>query len=151
MLKQVVLAPVPLVHLESAWTKPELRERVAFGSSSPNVATFPIGIPVFILGSGLSLLRERYPPSAATWGGTLGAVEQAVEGGQRSGMHRDPSRRPPTAERIDIPFRYFYEVLNLQRLGGPRHLSEFTKIGGIKRKPFTGPAPQWPVLAELEC
>src|SRR5260370_36103977 len=46
MLKQVVLAPVPWVHLESAEGVPKLRERVAFGSSSLGLPAFPIGLPV---------------------------------------------------------------------------------------------------------
>ena len=74
----------------------------------------------------------------------------AVKSGPRSGQHRDPYVRPPSAEVYDAPFVWFFEVLGLEKLAAPRKLSEFTKVDG-KGKPFIGDAPQWPVLAYLDC
>ena len=150
MRKQVLLAPVPWEHLESAEAVPLLRERVAFGSSSAAVTSLPIGIPVFIYGSGPR--HPRFRPGVASWVGTLGAIDKAVgdEDRRRSGKHRDASVRPPTAEQGDGPFIWFFEVSGLRLLEVPRRLSEFTKVGG-KGKPYTGDVPQWPVLAEVDC
>jgi hypothetical protein len=148
LLKQVVLAPVPWVHLESAEGLPNLRERIAFGSSSQAVPTLPIGIPIFIYGSDPG--HMRFKPGVVTWEGTLGAIVPAVEGGRRSGQHPDPTVRPPSAKQGDMAFLWFFEVLALRPLTNPRKLSEFTREGG-KGKPFTGDVPQWPVLAERDC
>jgi hypothetical protein len=147
MLQQVLLAPVPCVHLHSASQVPRLAERVAFGSSQSGVPHLPLGIPVFICASdpgsapreALGLLR----PGWATWGGRLGSIVEAVKDGRRSGQHPDPTVRPPTAEATDTAFFYFWEVEGLQRLSPARRLTEF-------RSPLSGGAPQWPVLAELD-
>jgi hypothetical protein len=147
MLKQVILAPVPWVHLESAEGVPKLGERVAFGSSSPKLLSLPAGLPVFIYGS--DPRHKRFKPAVVTWKGTLGAVVPAVQGGRRSGQHPDPTIRPPSAEQGDTGFLCFFEVLGLRLLEAPRPFSEFTKHDG-KGKPFTGDVPQWPVLAYLD-
>jgi hypothetical protein len=109
MMKLVLLAPVPAIHLASAARSPNLNDRVAFGTSRPGVEQFPIGIPVFIYAS--------HPPHAlfrrgvASWSGTLGAIVKAVERGARSGKHPDPSVRPLTARGLR---RTIHRVL-----GGP--------------------------------
>jgi hypothetical protein len=148
MFQQVVLAPVPWVHLQAAEGVPALRERVAFGSSTNAIPAFPIGLPVFIYGSDPS--HNRFKPGVVTWEGTMGAVVPAVERGRRSGQHPDPSVRPPSADEDDTAFLWFFEVLGLKPLAVPRKLSEFTKIDG-RGKPYTGDVPQWPVLAYLDC
>jgi hypothetical protein len=94
MRRPVVLAPVPWEHLESAESEPHLLERVFFGSSSPNVPHFTVGLPVFIYGSQAG--TRRVPRAAVTWGGTLGAVERAVERGPRSGKFHDSPRANET-------------------------------------------------------
>lgn len=147
MLQQVLLAPVPCVHLHSASLVPELAERVAFGSSQSAVPHLPIGIPVFICASdpksapreAMNLLR----PGWVTWGGRLSAIVPAVKDGPRSGKHPDRSVRPPTAEASDGPFLHFWEVASLHRLPSARRLADF-------RSSLAGEAPQWPVLAELD-
>ncbi len=148
--QQVVLAPVPWEHLESAEAVPRLFERVAFGSDSSNLHSFPTGIPVFIYGSQPG--HSRFRPGLAMWTGALGAIVPAVQGmvGGRSGKHPDPLVRPPTAEEKDGPFSWFFEVLDLHLLQVPRRLSEFSKVGGTG-KPYRGDVPGWPVLAELNC
>jgi hypothetical protein len=148
MIRQVLLAPVPWEHLESAEVQPELRERVAFGSSSAQVHSLSAGIPVFIYGS--DHRHKRFRPGIVTWAGTLGAVVKAVQSGPRSGKHPERSVRPPSAEEGDTAFENFFEVLGLQPLAAPRKLAEFTKSNG-KGKPFTGDVPRWPVLAYLDC
>jgi len=148
VLQQVLLAPVPCLHLHSASLVPKLTELVAFASSQPAVPGLPIGIPVFICASdpksatreALKLLRPGY----ATWGGRLGAIVKAEKEGPRSGKHRDPSVRPPTAEAMDTPVLYFWEVAGLHKLPIPRALREF-------RSALGGEAPQWPVLTEVDC
>jgi hypothetical protein len=148
MIKQVLLAPVPWEHLESAEGQPGLRERVAFGSSSAQVLSLPIGLPVFIYGSNPQ--HGRFKAGVVTWEGTLGAIVPAVERGRRSGQHPDSTVRPPSAEKDDTGFLCFFEVQGFHPLAAPRKLSEFTKSDG-KGKPFTGDVPQWPVLAYLDC
>jgi hypothetical protein len=152
MIKQVMLAPVPCVHLASAASTPHLRDRVAFGTNKLGLEDFAIGIPVFIYAS--QPLTHTTPPhplfrrGAASWSGTLGSIVKAVQVGARSGKHPDPSVRPPTAERNDTPSIQFWEVLGLHQLKPPRPLSHFVNIGGGKL--FEGGVPQWPVLAELD-
>jgi hypothetical protein len=151
MRKQVLLAPVPWEHLESAEAVPALSERVAFGSSGGVVPLTTIGIPVFIYGS--QPQHRRFRAGVATWAGTLGAVRRALteeEDRRRAGKHPEPGVRPPSAEAKDGPFIWFFEVLGIQLLASPRRLTEFKKVGG-KGKPYTGDVPQWPVLAELDC
>jgi hypothetical protein len=148
MFQQVLLAPVPCLHLHSAISVPKLANRVAFASSQRAVPHLPIGIPVFICASdpksatpeALKLLRPGY----VTWAGRLGAIVEAVKDGPRSGKHPDPSVRPPTAEAKDTPVLYFWEVAGLHRLVTPRRLGEFQST-------LNGDAPQWPVLAEADC
>jgi hypothetical protein len=60
MLKQVVLAPVPWVHLESIEKEPHLKQRVAFGTSSLAVTDEYTGLPIFIYGS--EPHHDRYIP-----------------------------------------------------------------------------------------
>src|ERR1700693_3484654 len=117
MIKQVLLAPVPFVHLESAAKVPSLMERVAFGTSRLGFDP-PNGIPVFIYAS--------QPPQAllhrkeASWTGVLGAIAPANKGGPRDGKHPDPSVRPPSTEATDgsgdTAFLCFWEILNLHKL-----------------------------------
>ena len=143
---QVMLAPVPCIHLESVGGNPKLNARVAFGTSRSGVDQFPIGIPVFIYAS--QPPHAFFRPGVASWSGTLGAIVKAVERGVRSGKHPDPSVRPATAEATDGPFIAFWEVLNLRQLSPPCPLSHFVKVGG--GKPFEGDVPQWPVLTEFD-
>lgn len=146
MKQQVMLAPVPSVHLASAIGVPELRERVAFGTSRMGVDQFPIGIPVFIYAS--QPQHPLYKGPVASWWGELGAIVRAVERGARSGKHPDRCVRPLTAEDGDGPFIFFWEVLNLRELQPPRPLKEFKASGSTR--PFGGAVPEWPVLADLE-
>jgi hypothetical protein len=145
MIKQVLLAPVPLVHLESATMVPSLMQRVAFGSSRLGF-NFPMGISVFIYASPSphALLHRK----EASWTGVLGDIVPANETGRRSGKHPDPSVRPPSTEATDgsgdTAFLFFWEILNLHRLEPPRPLRDF-------KSAFHGEVPKWPVLAELDC
>ena len=143
MLRTVVLAPVPCVHLESASTVPSLSDVVAFGSSQEGVPNLPIGVPVFIYAS--LPPHPLFKLGSVSWTGTLGAIVPAVQSGSRSGRHPDPARRPPSAEATDKPFLFFWEVLGLKPLDPVRRLGEF------KAKTFIGEAPRWPVAAELDC
>src|SRR5216684_2833302 len=147
MLKKVVLAPVPWVHLESMEKKPKLFERVAFGTSRLAVTDEYATLSIFIYGSGLDHTRHR--SGVVTWTGFVDKIERAVQAGQRSGQHPDKSLRPMTAEDGDTAFIRFLEVTNIQLLNPPLPLTRFTKEDG-KGKPFTGPVPRWPVLAFLQ-
>jgi hypothetical protein len=143
MLRTVVLAPVPCVHLESASTVPALSDVVAFGSSQEGVPNLPIGVPVFIYAS--QPPHSLFKLGTVSWTGTLSAIVPAVRSGSRSGQHPDPLRRPPAAEATDKPCLFFWEVLGLTPLDPVRRLDEF------KAKAFIGEAPRWPVVAELDC
>jgi hypothetical protein len=144
---QVLLAPVPCVHLESAASVPNLCNHVAFGTSRQGFRQMiPLGIPVFIYAS--QPPHHLFKGGVASWTGTLLEIIDAVERGPRSGKHPNPTFRPPTAEATDGPFLAFWEVIGLHQIQSPRALGDFAKTGG--GKPFDGMAPQWPVLAELE-
>ena len=148
MLRKVILAPVPCWHLHTASGIPNLSERVAFASSQPDLKSLPIGAPVFICAShpegappeALRLLRPGY----ASWTGVLHDVVDAEDGGRRSGKHRDPSVRPPSAEENDTPVQYFWEVSGLRRLTPPRRLADFQSNGPM------GESPRWPIVVELD-
>lgn len=146
MIKQVLLAPVPCIHLASATRIPGLMQRVAFGTSRLGIDQVPIGLPVFIYASQPphSLFRR----GVASWTGALGAIVKANETGSRSGKHPDPSVRPPSAEANDGPFLFFWEVLDLSNREPPRSLSDFMKKGGGIA--FHGDAPEWPTVAWLD-
>ncbi len=148
MIRTVVLAPVPCIHLRSAQSEPHLSERVAFASSQTAVPSLPIGVPVFIFPTDTPDAsaddRRLLTSGRASWSGTLGAIVNAVERGRRSGKHPNPEVRPPTAEATDKPVRFFWEVLGLQRMSSGRLLSDFNSEFSI------GNAPRWPVLAELD-
>ena len=149
MIKQVLLAPVPCIHLESAAKIPSLMQRVAFGTKQLGF-NFPIGLPVFIYAS--QPPHPRHPlfhSGFASWTGLLGAVVKANETGPRSGKHPDPSVRPPSTEANntgDGPFLLFWEVLELHKLEPPRPLRDFKKKSGGT---FDGNVPQWPILVYL--
>lgn len=147
MIRQVLLAPVPCVHLASAAITPHLSERVAFGSSKTALDQLPIGMPVFIYTS--QPPHRLFQAGVASWTGTLGAIVPAVRSGARSGKHPNPSVRPPTAEAGDEASMYFWEVLGLHHIEAPRPLTAFLKPSG--GKPFSGDWPQWPVLVEHDC
>jgi hypothetical protein len=148
MLRKVILAPVPCLHLHTASSVPALATRVAFGSSQADVPNLPPGLPVFICAShpedappeALKLLRSGY----ATWTGKLLGVVRAVDGGRRNGKHEDPTVRPPSAEEKDGPFQYFWEVAGFGLLAKPQGLRDFQAAGPI------GKAPRWPIVAELD-
>jgi hypothetical protein len=145
-IRQVLLAPVPGEHIESAQSVPSLLEKVAFGSSKSGLRTAPIGLDVYVFVS--QPAHRLYRRGAVSFRGTLGALVPAVEGGRRSGKHPDPSVRPPTAEAGDGAFLYFWEVEKLHSLSEPIPLTRFSKDGG--GPPFSGSEPQWPVLAYLD-
>jgi hypothetical protein len=137
---QVLLASVPCVHLESA-KNAGLNSRVAFGTSRLGFSDTPIGLPVLIYAS--QPPHRLFRPGVFSWAGKLGAIVKAVERGPRSGMHPDPSVRPPTAEAGDGAFIEFWEVLELIELEVPRPFRDFRE-----GKPFEGRAPEWPVVAQ---
>ena len=142
MIRPVVLAPVPCVHLESANSVPGLSASVFFGSSHEADPPLPIGVPVFIYAS--IPPHALFKPGQFSWTGTLASVVRAVASSPRSGKHPDPSRRPPTAEAKDGPFLYFWEVQNLEQLATPRRLGDF------KSKTSINEVPRWPVVAEAD-
>jgi hypothetical protein len=147
--QEVLLAPVPCIHLASATTIPELKQRVAFGTSQHGIVDVPIGLPVFIYASRPGQPRHPlYRGSFASWIGVLRAIVSANETGRRSGKHPDPLVRPPSTEALkdgDGPFLFFWEVEGLHQIEKPYlSLSKFKWRGG-------GSVPQWPVLAELDC
>ena len=142
MIRPVVLAPVPCVHLESANSIPGLAASVFFGSSHEGIDKLPLGLPVFIYAS--IPPHPLFKPGQFTWTGTLGSVVRAVAGGPRAGKCPDPARRPPTAEAKDGPFLYFWEVQNLEPLETPRRLGDF------KSKTSINEVPRWPVIAEAD-
>lgn len=146
MHQQVVLAPVPWIHLDSIANDPILKRRVAFGTSSLAVTQEYAGLPIFIYGSGPA--HKRFLPGVVTWTGTIDKIERAIERGLRSGKHPDDTIRPLTAEEGDSAFISFLEVTNIALLKRSLPLARFTKRDG-KGKPFTGVVPQWPVLAYL--
>jgi hypothetical protein len=150
MSQEVLLAPVPCVHLASAATIPKLKERIAFGTSqSAFKQQFEsrIGIPVYIYAS--QPLHTSHPPHplfcgpVASWKGELFAIVKA----NNRGKHDDPSIRPPSTlekEDPDGPFLFFWEVEGLHRLKKPYlSLSKFKWKGGVG-------VPQWPALADLD-
>jgi hypothetical protein len=137
---QVLLAPVPCIHLQSAKDK-GLTHRVAFGTSRSGFSDTPIGLMVFIFAS--QPPHRLFRPGVFSWAGKLGAIVKAVERGPRSGRHPDPSVRPPSAEESDDAFIEFWEVLDLAELKEGRPFSHFR--GG---SPFNGRAPEWPVVAQ---
>ena len=142
MIRPVVLAGVPCVHLESASSVPGLSASVFFGSSHEADPPLPIGVPVFIYAS--IPPHPLFKPGFYSWTGTLASVARAVESGPRAGKYPDPSRRPPTAEAKDGPALYFWEVQGLQPLATPRPLADF------KSKTSINEVPRWPVVAELD-
>ena len=105
MLKQVLLASVPSIHLGSVLEIPNLSQLVAFGTSRTGLENVPVGTPVFIHAS--QPPHELYCGAVASWSGSLGAVVPAVGHGPRSGKHSDPAVRPVTAETTDDPFLFF--------------------------------------------
>ncbi len=137
---QVLLAPVPCIHLESA-RRAGLSRRVAFGTSRLGFSDTPIGLTVFIYAS--QPPHPLFRRGAFSWTGKLGAIIKAVERGPRSGKHPDPSVRPPTAEANDAAFIEFWEVLNLIKLEEDRPFQDFRDA-----KPFNGLAPEWPIVAQ---
>ena len=147
MGKEVLLAPVPCIHLASAATIPSLAQRVAFGTSHNGIVNVPIGLPVFIYAS--QPPHPLFDPGHISWTGVLGAIVPANETGPRSGKHHDPSVRPPSTEAKDGggdgPFLFFWEVEGLHQLKKPDRLS-LSKF----KSAFNGGAPQWPVLAQLD-
>jgi hypothetical protein len=142
MIRPVVLAGVPCVHLESASSVPGLSTSVFFGSSHEADPPLPIGAPVFIYAS--IPPHPLFKPGLYSWTGTLASVVRALESGPRAGKCPDPSRRPPTAEAKDGPALYFWEVRGLQQLAAPRPLADF------KSKTSINEVPRWPVVAELD-
>jgi hypothetical protein len=137
--QEVLLAPVPCVHLESAATMP----RIAFGTSQ---STFKqqfeskIGIPVYIYAS--QPPHHLFSGPAVSWKGELVEIVRAND----HGKHSDPSVRPPSTLANDAsgdgPFHFFWEVAGLHQIE-KLSLSKFNWKGG-------GGIPQWPVLAELD-
>jgi hypothetical protein len=144
---QVLLAPVPCDHLDSAMKVPGLSRRVAFGTSKSGLSNVPIGLPVFIYAS--QPPHPLFLPGVFSWAGKLGAIVKAVERGPRSGKHPDLSIRPPTAEACDTASMEFWEVLDLAKLEKPRSFREFLTLGG--GEPFNGREPQWPIVAQLRA
>lgn len=142
MIRPVVLAPVPCVHLESTGSVPGLSASVFFGSSHEGIDKLPLGLPVFIYAS--IPPHALFKPGQFSWTGTLTSVVRAVESGPRSGKYADPARRPPTAEAKDGPFLYFWEVQNLEQLATSRGLADF------KSKTSINEVPRWPAVAELD-
>lgn len=142
MIRPVVLAPVPCMHLESAGSVPGLSASVFFGSSHEADPPLPIGVPVFIYAS--IPPHALFRPGQYSWTGTLGSVVRAVAGGPRAGKCPDPARRPPTAEAKDGPFLYFWEVQGLEQLETPRGLADF------KSKTSINEVPRWPVVGQLD-
>jgi hypothetical protein len=140
--REVILAPVPAVHLASALTVPALSERVAFGSSSSSWSTLPIGLEVFIYVSGPP--HGLYKGFVATWHGKLSGRTAAVSHGPESGMHPDASLRPPTAEASDTAFLGFFEVDKLRALAKPIPLKQFksASLSGLG-------VPEWPMVSWL--
>jgi hypothetical protein len=147
MHEQVVLAPVPWIHLESIAKEPHLKSRVAFGTSSPAVSQEYAGLRIFIYGSGPD--HKRHIRGVVAWTGMVDKIERAVERGRRAGKHPDSTIRPLTAEDGDSAFISFLEVTGITLLERPLPFSRFTKANG-KSKPFTGLVPQWPVLAYFD-
>lgn len=147
MLKKVVLAPVPWVHLEPIEKQPHLRERVAFGTSRLAVGDDYAGLPIFIYGSDPT--HERHIAGVVTWTGFVDRIRSAVEKGPRSGMHPNETVRPLTAEEGDTTFIRFLEVTGIHLLEKPLPLPLFAKKDG-KGKAFTGLVPRWPTLAYLK-
>ena len=147
MGKEVLLAPVPCIHLASAATIPSLAQRVAFGTSHSGLVNVPIGLHVYIYAS--QPPHRLFDPGHVSWAGKLVAIVHANKTSSRSGKHLDPSVRPPTTEALiggDGPFLFFWEVEGLHQLKKPDRLS-LSKF----KSTFGGDAPQWPVLAELDC
>ena len=142
MIRSVVLAPVPCVHLASTSSVAGLSASVFFGSSHEAVPPLPLGVPVFIYAS--IPPHPLFRPGQFSWTGTLGSVVRAVESGPRNGKCPDATRRPPTAEEKDGPFLYFWEVQGLEQLTTPRSLADF------KSKTSINEVPRWPVVAELD-
>ena len=142
MIRPVVLAPVPCVHLESVNSVPGLAASVFFGSSHEADTPLPSGAPVFIYAS--IPPHALFKPGQFSWTGTLGSIVRAVDGGPRHGKHPDPSQRPPTAEAKDGACLYFWEVRNLEPLETPR------RIGDFKSKTSINEVPRWPVIAEAD-
>ena len=147
-VRQVMLAPVPCVHLESAARNS--MQNVAFGTSRSGFEqqfNSLIPIPVFIYAS-----QPLYTPQAphpffrggtASWEGTVVNIVKA----NSSGKHANPSIRPPSTlieDGGDGPFLLFWEVEGLHKLEKPLTLSKFKWKSG-------GDIPQWPVLAQLNC
>jgi hypothetical protein len=139
---QVLLAPIPCIHLQSA-KNAGLTRRVAFGTSKSGFSDTPTGLTVFIYASPRPPHHHLFRPGVFSWTGKIGAIVKAVERGPRSGMHPDPSVRPPSAEKEDGAFIEFWEVLDLTELQECRPFGDFR--GG---RPFNGRAPEWPVIAE---
>ena len=142
MIRPVVLALVPCVHLASASSTSGLSTSVFFDSSHEAEPPLPLGVPVFIYAS--IPPHPLFRPGQFSWTGTLGSVVRAVESGPRSGKCPDATRRPPTAEARDGPFLYFWEVRGLEQLTEPRRLADF------KSKTSINEVPRWPVAAELD-
>jgi hypothetical protein len=145
MLRPVLLAPVPYVHLASWAETPSLQAMVAFGSSKSGLSDLPVGIDVYIHASQSNDPRHL---RSAGWKGRLGGIVPAVERGLRSGKHPNPSVRPPTAEAGDGPFLMFWEVENLQELVERTPLAAFKGPNG--KKAYPGSQLQWPVAAYLQ-
>lgn len=104
-------------------------------------------MPIFIYGS--DPRHERHVAGTVTWTGYVDRIVPAVEKGPRSGKHPDETIRPMTAEDGDTAFIRFLEVTGIHMLKQRLPLAAFTRKDG-KGKPFTGPVPQWPVLACLK-
>ena len=138
-MQQVILAPVPSVHLEFLAASERSRTRVAFGTSSSSLNTVPEGQPLDIYASN--------PPSPlyrgffASWQGTFDRLVPAVVGGMRDGQCPDESIRHPTAECSDTAFKLLFEVSNLSPLKPPISLRNFQ----ISGKPLKA-IPWWPML-----
>jgi hypothetical protein len=152
MLRTVMLAPVPAIHMASTIANPHLMRRVAFGTCNESVKDFTIGLDVFIY---VTPSRDADPsrslvrPGFVTWQGTLGAIVPAERSGRRNGKHPDPNVRPPSAEDTDTAFLMFWEVLNLHKLEGQAAipLNGFSRPDGSSFS--NGHPPGWPVLASL--
>jgi hypothetical protein len=88
--KEVFLAPVPAQIIASALTVPSLTELVAFGSNKAGLDAITIGVGVYIYAS--QPPHPLWRAGVVTWGGTLGAIVQAVEHDRRSGKHPKSGR-----------------------------------------------------------
>jgi hypothetical protein len=140
-LDEVVLTPVPLVHLVNGEEICRRQGQVAFGSNAWEVMRrIEAGMAVLIYASHSA---EALGP-VVTW---TAVFDEYVEAGGSASLRRIRRFRPPSADGEEADWAGYYLVHGLRRLAEPLPIDGLRKLDGSRfSRRFV---PEGPIIASL--